>query len=222
MDSKIPIVYCFDEDYATYAEVKFKDAFLEEEIKDAYLLKCETFSSAYIENKGNGKFEVKPLPVGAPVPPQKTLDGENLLPLFRGGDRLSRSAIFWHFPGYLNTPVIRGRELDVRTGFRSRPVSVIRKGDWKLHLFHEEWQLDGGRARVDTNNAVELYHLGDDIGERVNLANRQPAKRDELLADLQTWIKSTGALIPAEPNPLYDSAARSAKREGKPRKTQPD
>lgn len=159
---------------------------------------------------------------GAPVPPRKTLDGENLLPLFRGGDRLSRSAIFWHFPGYLNTPVTRGRELDVRTGFRSRPVSVIRKGDWKLHLFHEEWQLNGGRARVDTNNAVELYHLGDDIGERVNLANRQPAKRDELLADLQTWIKSTGALIPTEPNPLYDSAARSAKREGKPRKTQPD
>ena len=159
---------------------------------------------------------------GAPVPPQKTLDGENLLPLFRSGARLSRAAIFWHFPGYLNAPVIRGRELDVRTGFRSRPVSVIRKGDWKLHLFHEEWQLDGGRARVDTNNAIELYHLGDDIGERVNLANRQPAKRDELLADLQTWIKSTGALIPTEPNPLYDSAARSAKREGKTRKTQPD
>ena len=159
---------------------------------------------------------------GAPAPPQKTLDGENLLPLFRGGDRLSRSAIFWHFPGYLNTPVIRGRELDVRTGFRSRPVSVIRKGDWKLHLFHEEWQLDGGLARVDTNKAVELYHLGDDIGERVNLADRQPAKRDELLADLETWIKSTGALLPTEPNPLYDPAAWSAKRDGKPRKTQPD
>ena len=159
---------------------------------------------------------------GVPVPPQKTLDGESLLPLFRGENRLSRSAIFWHFPGYLNTPIIRGRELDVRTGFRSRPVSVIRKGDWKLHLYHEEWQLDGGRAQLGSNQAAELYHLGDDIGERVNLANRQPAKRDELLADLQTWIKSTGALIPTEPNPLYDSAARSAKREGKPRKTQPD
>ena len=99
---------------------------------------------------------------------------------------------------------------------------LIRRGDWKLHLFHEEWQLDGGLARVDTNKAVELYHLGDDIGERVNLANRQPAKRDELLADLETWIKSTGALLPTEPNPLYDPAAWSAKRDGKPRKTQPD
>ena len=56
-------------DYASYAEVKFKNAFLNEEIKDAYQLKCETFSSAYIENKGNGKFEVKSLPVGAQLSP---------------------------------------------------------------------------------------------------------------------------------------------------------
>jgi arylsulfatase A-like enzyme len=159
---------------------------------------------------------------GVPVPPQKTLDGENLLPLFRGENRLSRSAIFWHFPGYLNTPVIRGRELDVRTGFRSRPVSVIRKGDWKLHLYHEEWQLDGGRAQLESNHAVELYQLGDDIGERVNLANRQPAKRDELLADLQTWIKSTAALLPTEPNSVYDPAAKSAKPEGRKKAAQPE
>ena len=159
---------------------------------------------------------------GVPVPPDKTLDGENLLPLFRGENRLSRSAIFWHFPGYLNTPVIRGRELDVRTGFRSRPVSVIRKGDWKLHLYHEEWQLDGGPAQLESNQAAELYHLGDDIGERVNLANRQPAKRDELLADLQTWIKSTGALLPTEPNSAYDPAAKSANREGRKKAAQPE
>ncbi len=56
-------------DYATYADVKFKDAFLEDEIKDAYKLKCETFSSIYIENKGNGKFDVKSLPAGAQLSP---------------------------------------------------------------------------------------------------------------------------------------------------------
>jgi len=56
-------------DYETYAEAKFKDAFLEEEIKDAYTLKCETFSNMYIENKGDGKFEVKPLPRSAQLSP---------------------------------------------------------------------------------------------------------------------------------------------------------
>jgi len=148
---------------------------------------------------------------GAPVPAGKVLDGESILPLLRGGDRLQRNAIFWHFPGYLNSPVIRGRDLDVRTGFRSRPVSVIRHGDWKLHLFHEEWQLDGGRAQLATNGAVELYRLSDDLGEHHNLALSQPAKRDELLDALLGWIKSTGALLPSERNPAYDPATTKAK-----------
>ncbi|MBB6052892.1 sulfatase [Armatimonas rosea] len=115
--------------------------------------------------------------------PPKLLDGESLVPLLKGGSTLKRQAIFWHFPGYLNDPVIRGRDKD----FRTRPISVIRKGDWKLHLYHEEWVLDGGK------NALELYNLKDDIGERSNLADTNPSKRDELLKDLLAWIKSTNA-----------------------------
>ncbi len=140
------------------------------------------------------------------------LDGENLIPLFRGDEQLSRKAIFWHFPGYLDKPVTRGRELDVRTGFRSRPVSVIRKGDWKLHLYHEEWQLDGGRDQIETNQAVELYHLADDVGERRNLSNDRPDKRDELLDDLLSWFRSTDALLPTMPNPKYDPNAPDVTR----------
>ncbi|MFM8337663.1 MAG: sulfatase, partial [Opitutaceae bacterium] len=124
---------------------------------------------------------------GAPVPAGKTLDGESLLPLFRGDGSLKRRAIFWHFPGYLNQPVIRGRDIDVRDGFRSRPVTVMNEGGWKLHLFHEEWQLDGGRARIDTNRAVELYDLNTDLGERNDLARSNPAKRDEMLDRLLAW-----------------------------------
>jgi hypothetical protein len=73
--------------------------------------------------------------------------------------------------------------------FRTRPVSVIRKGDWKLHLYHEEWQLDGGREKLTANHAVELYNVAEDIGERNDVANANPAKRDELLDDLLAWIK---------------------------------
>jgi arylsulfatase A-like enzyme len=157
---------------------------------------------------------------GATVPAGKTLDGESLLPLFKGTGTLQRSAIFWHFPGYLDKPVIRGRELDVRTGFRSRPVSVIRKGDWKLHLYHEEWQLDGGRAHLETNHAVELYNLADDIGERRDLANENPAKRDELLNELLAWQKSTNALMPSQPNPESgtNDAPSKARKGGRKKK----
>jgi arylsulfatase A-like enzyme len=87
------------------------------------------------------------------APEGKILDGENLLPILTGSGRLEREAIFWHFPGYLDRPVIRGREGDVKLGFRTRPVSVIRKGDWKLHLFHEEWVLDGGRDGLPGNGS---------------------------------------------------------------------
>ncbi len=140
---------------------------------------------------------------GIPVPAGKVLDGESLLPLMKQQGELKRKAIFWHFPGYLNSAVTRGRD----SVFRTRPVSVIRKGDWKLHLYHEEWQLDGGRDSLASNNAVELYNLASDVGERKNIALEQIAKRDELLNDLLAWFDSTDAMLPQERNPKYDAAA---------------
>jgi arylsulfatase A-like enzyme len=139
---------------------------------------------------------------GVPVPAGKTLDGESLLPLLRGDGQLKRKAIFWHFPGYLDNPVLRGRD----PVFRTRPVSVIRQGDWKLHLYHEEWVLDGGRSGLATNNAVELYHMRDDIGEHHNLALKHPARRDALLDDLLVWMKSVNALLPSQTNASYKPA----------------
>jgi arylsulfatase A-like enzyme len=136
---------------------------------------------------------------GASPPPGISLDGESLLPLLKGNGALRRNAIFWHFPGYLDTPVIRGRD----PVFRTRPVSVIRKGDWKLHLYHEEWQLDGGREKIATNRAVELYNIASDIGERRDLARVETSKRDELLDDLLAWLKATNAPLPVERNPGY-------------------
>ncbi len=143
---------------------------------------------------------------GAQLPAAKQLDGESLLPLLNGQSELQRKSIYWHFPGYLNDPVIRARELDERTGFRTRPVSVVRQGDWKLHLYLEEWVLDGGRAELATNGAVELYNLKEDIGERHNLANSHPEQRDRLLDDLLAWQRAVGAPIPHQPNPTYAPA----------------
>ena len=52
-------------DYAQWADATFKSSFLKEELADALVLKCYTFSSAYIENKGAGKFELHNLPINA-------------------------------------------------------------------------------------------------------------------------------------------------------------
>jgi arylsulfatase A-like enzyme len=138
--------------------------------------------------------------------PSTVLDGASLLPLLRGEPRIEREAIFWHFPGYLDGPVPRGRD----PVFRTRPVSVIRQGDWKLHLYHEEWQLEGGREQLSANNAVELYNLTEDPGERRNLAASHPQQRDKLLASLLSWIAQTSAPLPSQPNPAWDPKAAAA------------
>ncbi len=131
---------------------------------------------------------------GAPKPENYILDGKSILPLLNQEKTFTRETMFWHFPGYLEP--YNGLMEEARdTVFRSRPVSVIRKGDWKLLLFHEEWVLDGGREKMETNNSVELYNLKSDISERNNLCN--------MLDDLLKWIKETGAPIPDQRNPEF-------------------
>ena len=126
------------------------------------------------------------------------LDGEDLGPILTNSEKSTkRKSIFWHFPGYLNDPVIRGRD----SIFRTRPVSVIRKGDWKLHLYHEEWLISSSEEKGIQENAIELYNLADDIGERNNLVAENPQKRKELLNDLVQWITETKAPLPTLPVP---------------------
>jgi len=139
---------------------------------------------------------------GIETPDDYILDGESILPLLKGGKSIGRDKLFWHFPAYLEA--YSGLKGDSRDStFRTRPVSVIREGDWKLLLFYEEWLLDGGRERIAENNSVELYNLKADISEKRNLCNFEIRKRDELLEDLLRWLSETEAPLPQEANPEY-------------------
>jgi len=131
------------------------------------------------------------------------LDGVSLVPLLRDAEaRLSRPALFWHFPCYL-----QGRGDPHGGPFRTTPAGAIRMGDWKLI----EW-FETGR--------VELYRLRDDLGETRNLADRCPDKRNELHRALRQWREQIGAPVPKTPNPRYDpdAAARFGAQRTKPRK----
>ena len=91
---------------------------------------------------------------GAEKPNDYILDGVSIVPLLKGESSIGRDVFFWHFPAYLES--YSGMKDESRdTLFRSRPVSVIRKGDWKLLQYHEEWVLDGGREKMPVNNSVE-------------------------------------------------------------------
>ena len=118
-----------------------------------------------------------------------SLDGISLLPHLTRHNNIRERPLFWHFPIYLEAYLSENYETRDAI-FRTRPGSVVRKGDWKLHQYFE----DGG---------LELYNLSEDIGEKVNLAETYPEKTSELLILLENWRKDTGAPVPARLNPEY-------------------
>lgn len=136
--------------------------------------------------------------VDAQFPKDQPQDGVSLVPLLKGQvDTLPERALFWHFPAYLQVGAgIEGVESRDAL-FRSRPCSIIRLGDWKLHQYFE----DGG---------LELYNLKLDIGETTNLAEKYPKKRQALLQQLLQWREQIGAPVPSEPNPAFDAEAEAA------------
>jgi len=123
---------------------------------------------------------------GTKKPEGKVLDGISIMPLLTQTDTIKERPLFWHFPIYLQG----GSTEDRDPKFRTRPGSVVRYGDWKLHEYFEDGDL-------------ELYNLKDDIGEKDNLADKAPDKVKELLALLKNWRKETGAPVPSELNPKY-------------------
>lgn len=122
---------------------------------------------------------------------EKELDGHSLLPLTIKKTALKERSFFWHFPIYLQGYDIKDNE-NRDSLFRTRPGSVILKGDWKLHYYFED-------------KDVEVFNLKEDIGERNNLAEINEAKKQELLNELKAWWDQTDAPIPAEINPLYQA-----------------
>ncbi len=138
---------------------------------------------------------------GVSKPESYPLDGANIGPLFDGRN-MKRKSIFWHFPAYLQAyEGLRNASRDPT--FRTRPVSVIRSGKWKLLQFHEEWVLDGGLNGNPGSNSLELYNLKKDIGEQQNLVLRNPSRSKKLLRKLRDWQFSIRAPIPKQANPDF-------------------
>ncbi len=103
-------------------------------------------------------------------------EGVSLTSLVKGGKKLDREAMYWHFPHYSNH------------GMHS-PGGAIRAGDYKLLEYFE-------------NNTVQLFNLKEDIGEQRDLAKTQPAKAAELRKMLHAWRERVGAQM-QKLNPDY-------------------
>jgi len=67
------------------------------------------------------------------------------------------------------------------------PQMAIRRGNWKLVRY--DAKADGGQGIT----AGRLYNLVDDIGEKVDLAAKQPKKAQELQTAWDGWNKDNVA-----------------------------
>ncbi|SHJ22586.1 sulfatase [Pseudozobellia thermophila] len=114
----------------------------------------------------------------AELPKNQVVDGKSFVPQLRGAEEGQDRTVFWHYPVY----------------HHSEPASAVRQGDWKLIHFMDDDRL-------------ELYHLGNDIGETRNLADSETEKRDELYHLLSQWRKQVKAAMPTD-NPDFDPLRR--------------
>ncbi len=118
--------------------------------------------------------------VGVPLPKNAKPDGISITPAIKDGT-LARDTIFTHFPH--DTPA---------SG--QHPGTSVRRGDWKLiRLFAQN---------DDGSDQLELFNLGDDLGETKNLAAEKPELVNELNALITKFLTDTEAVVPVR-NPSY-------------------
>jgi len=67
--SQISVMKLRFNNYKDYATATFDESFLETELEGAHVVCAAWFETAYIENKGNGNFAMKPLPVESQFAP---------------------------------------------------------------------------------------------------------------------------------------------------------
>lgn len=100
----------------------------------------------------------------------QAVDGASLVPQLRKPGTLDPARpIVWHFPNNYSGQA---------------PFSALRSGPWKLIYLHASRKL-------------ELYNLEADLGEKDDLAAREPARAAELARLLGKLLRERGALMPS-------------------------
>ena len=113
----------------------------------------------------------------AGLKPATSPDGRSLVSLLRNRPLVpSARELFWHYPHYHSMGGV--------------PYTALLRGKHRLIHFHEDDRL-------------ELYDLGRDRHEDINLAAKNPELARQLLGRIKNWRREVGAQMPTK-NPEYD------------------
>lgn len=106
------------------------------------------------------------------------LDGMSLRPVLEG-KKLEERPMFWHYPHY--------------GGSGGDPSSIVREGQWKLILYHEDMHC-------------ELYNLENDPGELEDVSSKYPETLARLRKTLEDWLVEADAVMPVEDTSYSEKA----------------
>jgi arylsulfatase A len=116
---------------------------------------------------------------GIAPPSDRALDGANLLPLFAGQPVARPHPLYWQYDFAISTP-------------------------WTVSLLDGRWKLLANAAL----DQFELYNLDDDIGEKQNLAAREPARVKAMTATMRALHAQVAAEGAKSGNPPARQAAK--------------
>ncbi len=125
------------------------------------------------------------------APKDRALDGASFLPLLAGQPMPRQVPLYWHF-----------------NGAQSRPKVAMRLGDWMIlgHLDTPAFVL-GADIRPEEQQAIkkaeitsfELYNLRQDLGQKTDLAAKEPDRLREMAVQLRKMYRSVRDESPTWP-----------------------
>jgi hypothetical protein len=129
--------------YEDYAQVRFDEAFLPEELSEAFVVTAYHFASSYVENLGNGQFKLSPLPIEAQFAPVygmqiDDMDGDGLLDALLVGNSYAT---------------------EVSSGQYDASQGLLLKGDGKGNFTASSLISEGLVAASDARALVKLNSL---------------------------------------------------------------
>lgn len=129
--------------------------------------------------------------VGIDAPKDRKLDGASILPIFKGKSVNRTKPLYWQF-----------------NRARGKPKVAMRDGDWKILATLTGTELKPGADLIEKDRQImksaeldtfELYNLRNDIGEKTDLASKEPERVKKMAAQLKKMYREVRDESPTWP-----------------------